>query len=97
LDHGEVSGSSHDSTKCIDFADDGSLGNAADRRIARHLSDRFKRARDQSHMGSETSSSNSRLGAGMTGAYDYDIELGFKVSQLRHTLNISRAGERRLS
>lgn len=94
LDHGEVSGSSHDSTEGIDFADDGSLGDATDCRIARHLSDRFQRARDQSDTDSETSSGNSRLGTGMTGTYDDDIEFGFKVSRQRHTLKISAAAER---
>jgi hypothetical protein len=79
LNHGEVSSSSHDSSKRIDLADDGSLCYATDCRIARHLSDRFECARDQSHSSSKASSCNGCLGAGMTSTDDNDVEFGFKV------------------
>src|SRR5688572_7925705 len=82
LNHGEVGSTPHDSTECIDFADDGSLRDASDRRIARHLSNRLERARDQPDTSSETSSSNGCFGAGVASADDYDIEFGFKVSRL---------------
>ena len=41
----------------------------------------------------ETRRGDGRLGAGVAGADDDDVELGFKVSRLRHTLKISAAGE----
>jgi hypothetical protein len=81
LNHGEVSSSSHDSSERIDLPDYGSLGDAANRRIARHLPDCLKRASDQSHTSSETSGSDGCFGAGVTGADDYDVELGLKVLQ----------------
>ena len=46
LKHGEIGRAAHDAAERIDFAHDGALGDAADRRIARHLPDRLERARD---------------------------------------------------
>lgn len=91
LNHGEVGSSSHDSAERIDLANDRPLGNATNCRIARHLTDRFQRTRDQPHPSSETSSSDRRFSAGMTGADNYDVELSFKVLSWRHTLKISFA------
>jgi hypothetical protein len=79
LNHGEVSSPSHDSSERIDLADDGSFGDATDRRIARHLTNRFERARNQPHTSAEASSSNGCLRTSVAGADDYNIEFGFKV------------------
>lgn len=79
LNHGEIGSSSHDSAECIDLADDGSFGDASNRRIARHLPDGFEGARNQADTSSKTGSGNSCFGAGMTGANYQDVEFGFKV------------------
>ena len=46
LQRREIGRAAHDSAERVDLADDGALGDAADRRIARHLADRLERARD---------------------------------------------------
>jgi len=40
LDAGAVDGAAHDSVECIDLAHQMTLGEPADRRVARHLADR---------------------------------------------------------
>jgi hypothetical protein len=79
LNHGEISCASHDSAERIDLADDGSLRDATDRGIARHLPDSFERARNQPRSRSDTSGGYGRFSAGMPGTYHSDVEFGFKV------------------
>jgi hypothetical protein len=79
LNHGEIGSPTHDSPERIDFANNGSLGNATDCGIARHLADRFERAGYEPDPSSETSCRHSRFSAGMTSTNDYDVEFGLKV------------------
>src|SRR6266550_932889 len=94
LNHGEVGCASHDPSERIDLADYGSLRDAADGGIARHLADSLERARNQPHSSSDTSGSDSRFSAGMSGTYHHDVEFGFKVLRQGHTLKISSARKR---
>jgi hypothetical protein len=91
LNHGEIGSPSHDSSKRIDLADNGSLGNATDCGIARHLADRFERAGYKPDPSSETSCRNGRFSTGMASTNDYDVEFGLKVLGWRHTLKINSA------
>jgi hypothetical protein len=45
----QIGGSAHDPTQRVDFANDRSLCDAADRGIARHLANRLERARHDRH------------------------------------------------
>jgi hypothetical protein len=86
LNHGEVGGPAHDSSKRIDLADDGSFGDATDGGIARHLANRFKRTRNQPNTRAEASGSNGCFRTSVAGADNYNIEFGFKVLPCGHTL-----------
>ena len=77
LQHGEIGRAAHDAAERIDLADHCALGDAADRRIARHLADGLERARNDRDASADPSSSNSGLGAGVAGADDDDVELSF--------------------
>ena len=63
----------HQSVECIDFADEVSLAQAADRRIARHLADLGKTVRDQHRSGTNARRSCGGLAARMPPAHDNDI------------------------
>ena len=47
LQRREIGRAAHDAAECVDFAHDRAFGDAADRRIARHLADGLERARDE--------------------------------------------------
>src|SRR5262245_40769095 len=74
----EIGRSPHDSAKRVYFAHDGSLRHAADRRIARHLTDRFERARNDGDARSIARCGDGGLGASMAGTHDEHVEFGFK-------------------
>ncbi len=75
LQCGEIGRARHDPAQCIDLARDRALGHAADRRIARHLADRFKGAGDESDARAQPRGSHGRFGSGMAGTDDDDVEL----------------------
>jgi hypothetical protein len=91
LDHREISSSPHDSSQRVDFAHDRSFGNTANSWIARHLTDRLQRTRDQSDSSAKARRRDRRLCSRVAGAYDYNVKLCFEARQLRHTLKIKRA------
>ena len=65
----------HDAAERVDFADEMSLGNAADRRIARHLRDQVDVEGVEGSLQSHTRGSHRCFAPGMSGAdYDY-VEL----------------------
>ena len=90
LDHRQIGRPRHDSAESIDFANYGSLRNAPDRRIARHLTDRFESTGDQAHSGTKARSSNRRLSSCVASSYNDNIEIGFKILRSRHTFKIKR-------
>jgi hypothetical protein len=77
LERCEVRRTPHDPAKCIDFAYDRALCNAADRGIAGHLSDRLQRTRNESDSRTNASSCNCRFGSRMPAAYYEDVEISF--------------------
>ena len=83
LQRREIGRPRHDAAERIDLAHDRALGDAADGRIARHLADRLERARDQCHARTASRRGDGRLGAGVAGADDDDVELGFHRSEMR--------------
>jgi hypothetical protein len=91
LEHGEIGSSSHYSAERVHLAHDRSFGNSTDRRVARHLPDRFERASDEPHSRAKASGCNCGFSSGMTGPDDDYIELGLEILRLGHTLKISLA------
>jgi hypothetical protein len=89
LEHGEIRSSTHDPAECVDFPYNGSFGNPTDRRVARHLADRFERTSDEPDPGAKTRCGDSCLSSGVAGPDDDYIELGFEILRLVHTLKIS--------
>ena len=67
----------------VDLADDGTLGDPADRGIARHLTDRFQILGQQQRLCSGARSERRSLHAGVTAADDDDIVPVCHVSNLR--------------
>ena len=53
LDRGTIGSAAHDAAQGIDFADDGTLRNAADGRVAGHLANRFEVGGKQQSVGGE--------------------------------------------
>src|SRR5688500_17051440 len=94
LEHGQICRARHDSAECIDLAHDGSLGDAANRGIARHLSDRFERAGDEPDARTKPRRRNGRFSAGMAAAHNDYIELDLVLRGARHLVNIAGAGHR---
>jgi len=77
LEHGEICCTAHDPTKRIDLTYDGSLGHTTDGRIAGHLTDGFEGTRYDCNAGAGPRGRYRRLGTGVTGADNDNIELGF--------------------
>jgi hypothetical protein len=78
LDPGLVGEQTHDAAKCIDFADDLSLGHSADGRIAGHLRDGVSIHCQQDSAHPEPSCGQCCLDAGMASADNRNIEFVFK-------------------
>src|SRR5207245_5106852 len=53
LDRGAIGGTAHQAAQGIDFADDGTLSNAADGRVAGHLANRFEVGGKEQRVGGE--------------------------------------------
>jgi hypothetical protein len=79
LKHREVRRPRHDPAQRIDLADDSSLRYPADRWVARHLPDCFEGTRHDGDACAPSGSGNRRLGSGMTGSNDDNIQLRFKA------------------
>src|SRR6267378_4701272 len=60
-----IGGAAHDAAQCIDLADDGTLGDSTNSRIAGHLADRIQDGSEQQSLGSEARRHGSGLGAGV--------------------------------
>jgi hypothetical protein len=71
----KIGGARHDSAQRVHFPRNGTLGDSADRRIARHLADGLERTGDQPHTCAESCGCDSRFSASVTGAHDDDVEL----------------------
>ena len=80
LQRRQVRGATHDSAKRIDFANDRALRNAADSRVARHLTNALERTRDQSNACAKTSGGHSGFGSRVATADDEDVEVIFNGS-----------------
>ena len=78
LQRREVRRAAHDSAEGVYFANDRSFRYSANRGIARHLSDRLERARDDRNARSDARGRDRRLGAGMPRTDDDDIELALE-------------------
>ena len=77
LNAGEIGRPAHDPAKGIDLAGDRALRDAADGRIARHLTDRLERAGDEGDSRAESRGGDSGLGARVSGADHEYIERVF--------------------
>ncbi len=71
LDAGQIGGARDDAVERVDLAHQMALGEAADRRVARHLADRAMAVRREQRRGAEARRSRGRLAAGMAAA-DHD-------------------------
>ena len=83
LQHGKIGRASHNATERIDFTNYRSFRDAADRRIARHLTDRLERGRDDAYTRAKSRGSNRRLCSGVTTTDDNDVEVCFVRARYR--------------
>ena len=74
LDAGAVGGERHRAAQRIDLADQVTLADAADCRVAGHLTDGVDVVGQQQRAAPHTGRGECRLGAGMAAAYDDDIK-----------------------
>jgi hypothetical protein len=86
LNTGTVGDDSHDSAKRIDLTNDVSFGDAADRRITRHLTDEIEVDRNESGSRTRLRRRMSRLTPCMTAADDDYVELFVESMLLNHIL-----------
>jgi hypothetical protein len=95
----QVRGAAHDAAKCIYLPNDRPFRDAADCRVARHLTNALERTRDQSDACSEPSSGHGCLGAGVTTTDNDDVKIFFngpREIEQRHArklLSRTNAGE----
>ena len=75
MDAGQVGGSRHQAAQRVDFLDQMSLANAANRRVATHLPQRFDILRQQQNLTSGSRGGQSSLGPGMPSAHNDHIKL----------------------
>jgi hypothetical protein len=75
LNTGGINRLSHQSTQSIDFPHDMPLGNAPDRRITAHLPNGIKIGCQQSRLGTYSSGSHRRFGAGVSCSNDKNVKL----------------------
>jgi hypothetical protein len=83
LNHGQIGGPPHDSAKGIDLAYHRSLGDAANRRVTRHLANGLNSASDQSHLRAKACRDHSGLSASVSSAYDDNVKRKFESTE-RH-------------
>ena len=74
LDAALVGGDRHRAAQRIDFLDQVALADAADRRVAAHLSERLDVVRQQQRLAAHAGGRQGGLGAGMAAADDDDVE-----------------------
>jgi hypothetical protein len=79
LERSHVRSAAYDSAQCVNFAYDGSLGDAANRRIARHLANGLEGARNERDGCAKPGSGDGSFSACVAGTDDYYIEGGLKV------------------
>jgi hypothetical protein len=77
LEHCEIGRTPHNSAECVDFSYYSTFCNAANSRIAGHLSDRFQCAGNESDSCTNAGGCNRSLSSGMTSAYYQDVEIRF--------------------
>jgi hypothetical protein len=78
LQRGQIGRTSHDAAERVDLANDRPLGNASDGRIARHLTDRLERARDDSGSSASPRRGDGSFGTRVPGPKEENVELGFE-------------------
>jgi hypothetical protein len=81
----QIGGSAHDSTQRVDLANDRSLGDTADRWIARHLADRLERARDDRYARPSPRGCHTGLGSGVAGSDNDDVERCLEILRRAHS------------
>src|SRR5690242_10421515 len=79
LQRREISCACHDASERVHLSGNGTLCDATDRRIARHLADGLQRARHEPYPHAESCRGDCGFSAGMTGANDDDVELELRV------------------
>jgi hypothetical protein len=79
LDSGLVRGQRHGPAKCIDFLHQMPLADAADRRIARHLTQRFDVVRQQQRTRTGARGNQRGFGTGMAATDDDHVVTGRKI------------------
>jgi hypothetical protein len=83
----------HRAAECVDFLDQMTFADAADRRVAGHLAECFDIVCQQQRFAAEPSGSQTRLGAGMAAADHDDIET-LRVIHRKHLAIAVRKGWR---
>jgi hypothetical protein len=73
LDAGQIGGAAHHSAERVDLPDDRPLGDSADCRVARHLSDRLEILGQQERSSTATGGKGSRFRPRVTSTDDDDI------------------------
>lgn len=84
LQRGHVRRTAHDATEGVHLTDNCPLGNTTNRGVARHLSDAFECARDETDTCAEAGRSNRGLGASVSSTDDDDVELFLEMLRERH-------------
>ncbi len=74
LNAGFVGGGRHRAAERVDFLDQMALADAADRRIARHLTQRFQAVRQQQRLAAHARSRQRGLGSGVAAAHHNHIK-----------------------
>src|SRR5688500_500723 len=74
----------HDAAERVDFADDCSLRDSADRRVARHLANALQRAGYEAYRRASASRRDRRLSTGVAGSDDDDLALRFQRGHWSH-------------
>ena len=93
LDAGFVGGQRHRAAQRVDLLDQVPLADAADRRVAAHLAERFDVVREQQRGAAHAGGGQRRLGAGMAAADNDDIKgLGVEHGVGDSTERPGRAG-----
>jgi hypothetical protein len=84
LDTGPIGSKAHDPAQCIDFTDKMTFSKAANRRIARHHTNRVCPHRQKSGLGTDACGRMRRFGAGMAATDHDDVEA--LVFHVKHSL-----------
>src|SRR5882672_7396147 len=70
-----IGGAAHDAAQSIDFADDGTLGNSTNSRIAGHLADRVQDGSNQQRLRTHACRHSRGFGTGVATSYDDHIKV----------------------